>query len=97
MIPTYTPTHFSLDNPLLIRHFLQQHYFGLLFTQDLQLSAVPLWFDWDSATALTGTLYCHLARQNPHRCRRETRCFGGNGQSRSCRNRTRTGDLGGAA
>ncbi len=65
MIPTYTPTHFSLDNPLLIRQFLQQHYFGLLLSRDLQLSALPLWFDWDSPTALTGTVYCHLARQNP--------------------------------
>jgi transcriptional regulator len=65
MIPTYTPAHYSLDNPKLIRQFLQQHYFGLLLSQDLQLSALPLWFDWDSPTALTGTLYCHLARQNP--------------------------------
>lgn len=65
MIPTYTPAHYSQENPLLIRHFLQQHYFGLLLSQDLQLTALPLWFDWDSPTALTGTLYCHLARQNP--------------------------------
>ena len=65
MIPTYTPAHYSLENPLLIRQFLQQHYFGLLLSQDLQLSALPLWFDWDSPIALTGTLYCHLARQNP--------------------------------
>lgn len=65
MQPTYTPAHFSVTDPLLIRHFLQQHYFGLLFTQDLQLSALPLWFDWDSPAALTGTMYCHLARQNP--------------------------------
>jgi transcriptional regulator len=69
MIPTYTPTytpgHFALTNPDLIRQFLQQHYFGLLLTNDLQLSALPLRFDWDSATALTGTVYCHLARQNP--------------------------------
>lgn len=65
MIPTYTPAHYSLDNPKLIRQFLQQHYFGLLLSQDMQLSALPLWFDWDSPTALTGTLYCHLARQNP--------------------------------
>lgn len=65
MIPTYTPAHYSLDNPKLIRQFLQQHYFGLLLSQDLQLSALPLWFDWDSPSALTGTLYCHLARQNP--------------------------------
>lgn len=65
MIPTYTPAHYSLENPELIRQFLQQHYFGLLLSQDLQLSALPLWFDWDSPTTLTGTLYCHLARQNP--------------------------------
>jgi transcriptional regulator len=65
MIPTYTPAHFSLTEPGLIRQFLQQHYFGLLLSRDLQLSALPLWFDWDSPTALTGTLYCHLARQNP--------------------------------
>ena len=64
MVPTYTPAHFSLTEPALIRQFLQQHYFGLLFTHDLQLSALPLWFDWDSPSALTGTLYCHLARQN---------------------------------
>jgi transcriptional regulator len=65
MIPTYTPAHFSVTDPVLIRQFLQQHYFGLLLSRDLQLSALPLWFDWDSPTALTGTLYCHLARQNP--------------------------------
>jgi len=65
MMPTYTPAHFSVTDPKLIRQFLQQHYFGLLLSQDLQLSALPLWFDWDSPTALTGTLYCHLARQNP--------------------------------
>ncbi|RVU35437.1 FMN-binding negative transcriptional regulator [Rheinheimera riviphila] len=65
MVPTYTPAHFSLTDPRLIRQFLQQHYFGLLLTADLQLSALPLWFDWDSPSALTGTLYCHLARQNP--------------------------------
>ena len=65
MIPTYTPAHFAVTEPGLIRQFLQQHYFGLLLTPDLQLSALPLWFDWDSPTALTGTLYCHLARQNP--------------------------------
>ena len=65
MVPTYTPAHFSLTEPHLIRQFLQQHYFGLLLTTDLQLTALPLWFDWDSPSALTGTLYCHLARQNP--------------------------------
>lgn len=65
MVPTYTPAHFSLTELHLIRQFLQQHYFGLLLTTDLQLTALPLWFDWDSPSALTGTLYCHLARQNP--------------------------------
>lgn len=61
----YTPPHYALDNPALIRQFLQQHYFGLLLTADLQLSALPFWFDWADDTGLTGTLYAHLAAQNP--------------------------------
>jgi transcriptional regulator len=65
MKPTYTPAHYSLDDPQLIRQFLQQHYFGLLLTADLQLSALPLLFDWDQPTGLTGTVYGHLAAQNP--------------------------------
>ena len=65
MKPTYTPAHYSLDDPLLIRQFLQQHYFGLLLTTDLQLSALPLLFEWDQPTGLTGKVYGHMARQNP--------------------------------
>ena len=65
MKPTYTPAHYSLDDPLLIRQFLQQHYFGLLLTTDLQLSALPFLFEWDQPTGLTGKVYGHMARQNP--------------------------------
>lgn len=65
MTPTYTPAHYALDDPQLIRQFLQQHYFGLLLTTDLQLSAIPFLFDWDQPTGLTGTVYGHLAAQNP--------------------------------
>ena len=65
MTPTYTPSHFLLDDPLLIRQFLQQHYFGLLLTADLQLSALPFLFEWDQPTGLTGKVYGHMARQNP--------------------------------
>lgn len=65
MTPTYTPAHYLLDDPKLIRQFLQQHYFGLLLTADLQLSALPLLFEWDQPTGLTGSVYGHMARQNP--------------------------------
>lgn len=65
MTPTYTPAHFALDDPQLIRQFLQQHYFGLLLTTDLQLSAIPFLFEWEQPTSLTGTVYGHLAAQNP--------------------------------
>lgn len=65
MNPTYTPAHFSLNDPQLIQQFLQQHYFGLLLTADLQLSAIPFLFEWDQPTGLTGTVYGHLAAQNP--------------------------------
>jgi transcriptional regulator len=65
MTPTYTPSHFVMDDPLLIRQFLQQHYFGLLLTADLQLSALPFLFEWDQPTGLTGKVYGHMAGQNP--------------------------------
>ncbi|MDZ7871127.1 MAG: FMN-binding negative transcriptional regulator [Rheinheimera sp.] len=65
MNPTYTPAHYSLDEPQLVQQFLQQHYFGLLLTADLQLSAIPFLFEWDQPTGLTGTVYGHLATQNP--------------------------------
>ena len=65
MTPTYTPAHYALDDPQLIRQFLQQHYFGLLLTADLQLSAIPFLFEWDQLTGLTGKVYGHLAAQNP--------------------------------
>ncbi|WP_348730170.1 FMN-binding negative transcriptional regulator [Rheinheimera texasensis] len=65
MTPTYTPAHYASDDPQLIRQFLQQHYFGLLLTTDLQLSAIPFLFEWEQPTGLTGTVYGHLAAQNP--------------------------------
>lgn len=61
----YTPPHYALQDPQLIRQFLQQHYFGLLLTADLQLSALPFWFDWAADSGVAGTLYGHLALQNP--------------------------------
>jgi transcriptional regulator len=64
-VSTYTPTHFGCDDTAFIQQFLQQHYFGLLLTSNLQFSALPFLFNWDSPTALTGTVSCHLARQNP--------------------------------
>jgi|GEM_PF-1260955 len=65
MTATYTPAHYLLADPQLIRQFLQQHYFGLLLTADLQLSAIPFLFEWDQPTGLTGSVYGHLAAQNP--------------------------------
>ncbi|MBU2425701.1 MAG: FMN-binding negative transcriptional regulator [Gammaproteobacteria bacterium] len=64
-VSTYTPTHFGCDDTAFIQQFLQQHYFGLLLTANLQFSALPFLFNWDLPTALTGTVSCHLARQNP--------------------------------
>ncbi len=62
---TYTPAHFGCDDAGFIQQFLQQHYFGLLLSDNLQFSALPFWFDWDTPAALSGTVYCHLARKNP--------------------------------
>lgn len=62
---TYSPAHYQLQDVQLIQQFLQQHYFALLMTADLQLTALPLDFHWDHANGLSGKIYAHLARNNP--------------------------------
>ena len=62
---SYSPAHYQVQDALLIRQFLQQHYFALLLTADLQLTALPLDFRWDHGNGLSGRIYAHLARNNP--------------------------------
>ena len=60
----YPPAHFHTDDPKQLQQFLQQHYFGLLISQNggLHFSALPFLFDWQEEPGLA---YCHLARNNP--------------------------------
>ena len=60
----YPPAHFQTEDPKLLQQFLQQHYFGLLLSQNagLQFSALPFLFDWQGEPGLA---YCHMARNNP--------------------------------
>lgn len=60
----YPPSHYHTEDKHRLQAFLQQHYFGLLLSQNgcLAYTPLPFLFDWqhDAATA-----YCHLARNNP--------------------------------
>jgi len=60
----YLPKHFQNDNTDQIRQFLQQHYFGLLLSNnpDLFFTPLPFLFDWQEQQL---TAFCHMARNNP--------------------------------
>jgi len=60
----YPPAHFQTDDIKQLQQFLQQHYFGLLISQNgsLHFSALPFLFDWQEEPGLA---YCHMARNNP--------------------------------
>ena len=60
----YPPVHFQTDDIKQLQQFLQQHYFGLLISQNgsLHFSALPFLFDWHEEPRLA---YCHMARNNP--------------------------------
>jgi transcriptional regulator len=60
----YPPVYFVVNDAEVLQQFLQQHYFGLLFSSSagLQYSPLPFLFDWQSQPAKA---YCHLARNNP--------------------------------
>ena len=60
----YPPPYYHCDNSAQLQAFLQQHYFGLLLSNNSGLSYTPLpfLFDWQQGI---GKAFCHLARNNP--------------------------------
>lgn len=60
----YPPAFYSSDDRTQLQAFLQQHYFGLLLSNNAGLSYTPLpfLFDWQNQS---DKAYCHLARNNP--------------------------------
>ncbi len=70
----YPPAYYQTVEPDVLQQFLQQHYFGLLLSQNSALrdtvqhdtalcyTPLPFIFDWQSALSKA---YCHLARNNP--------------------------------
>ncbi|MDR6984358.1 transcriptional regulator [Rheinheimera pacifica] len=60
----YPPVFYYSDDRIQLQTFLQQHYFGLLLSNNANLSYTPLPFLF--AWHRTGDkAYCHLARNNP--------------------------------
>lgn len=60
----YPPAYYHTTNRAQLQRFLQQHYFGLLLSNNASLSYTPLpfLFAWHSGS---DKAYCHLARNNP--------------------------------
>jgi len=61
---SYPPSYFVCQDQALIQTFLQQHYFGLLLSQQqgLQYSPVPFFISQQDGN---WQFDCHLARSNP--------------------------------
>lgn len=60
----YPPAYYHTTNRAQLQAFLQQHYFGLLLSNNGSLSytSLPFLFAWHSGG---DKAYCHLARNNP--------------------------------
>lgn len=60
----YPPPYYFTDDKSALQAFLQQHYFGLLLSQNnaLVYTPLPFLFAWQGESAKA---YCHLARNNP--------------------------------
>ena len=60
----YPPPYYHTTNRAQLQAFLQQHYFGLLLSNNssLSYSPLPFLFAWQSSG---DKAYCHLARNNP--------------------------------
>ncbi|MBZ9611614.1 FMN-binding negative transcriptional regulator [Rheinheimera maricola] len=60
----YPAKHYQSTERSQIRAFLQQHYFGLLLSNNgsINYTPLPFLFDWQGDL---GKAYCHLARNNP--------------------------------
>ncbi|WP_027672573.1 FMN-binding negative transcriptional regulator [Rheinheimera baltica] len=60
----YPPPYYHTTDRAQLQAFLQQHYFGLLLSNNgsLSYSPVPFLFTWQSGS---DKAYCHLARNNP--------------------------------
>lgn len=60
----YPPPYYHTTDRTQLQAFLQQHYFGLLLSNNgsLSYSPLPFLFTWQSGS---DKAYCHLARNNP--------------------------------
>ena len=60
----YPPPYYHTTDRTQLQAFLQQHYFGLLLSNNgsLSYSPLPFLFTWQSGS---DKAYCHVARNNP--------------------------------
>jgi len=63
----YVPAHFAEPDTDILHRFIEDHHFGLLVSQhDGEPFATHLPFLLDRVAGPNGTLFGHVARQNPH-------------------------------
>lgn len=63
----YLPAHFAEQDVPKLHAFIRAHSFGMLISQvDAAPFATHLPFTLDASKGAYGTLYCHVARANPH-------------------------------